>query len=65
MNMQVKVRLLGEDGVLHGEGLVNTDKLANAHVLERNKHVYAFQKMEGSGLAIFKECGPPVFIDEF
>jgi hypothetical protein len=63
--MEVKVRLLGKDNALHGEGLVNTDKLAEAHVVERNGHVYAFQKMEGFGLAIFRECGPAVLLTEF
>jgi hypothetical protein len=61
----ITVRLLGPDNSVHAEGEVEADKLAEAHVVERNTHVYAFQRIEGFRTAVFKECGPAIMITEF
>jgi hypothetical protein len=47
------------------EGGMDTDKLADAHVLVREGRYFAFQRMDGFTRAIFDECTAPVEVTEF
>lgn len=68
---KTKVVLLGEDGVTqHGSGFVDSDKIADTHLIERNGRTYAYHpnpqlREGGHTLAFFRECGPAVLITEF
>lgn len=64
--MEIKLRLVGKDGQFHAEGKVDSDAVYERHLVERNKHVYAYQSASKIGLtAVFVECDPPYAITEF
>lgn len=74
--MMIKVKLVGFDGKeLHGEGMIDSDIISERHLVERNKHVYAYDSFMSNNLrqaasivskfAVFRECTLPYVITEF
>ena len=64
--MRITIRLEGKDGTLHAEGRIDADSIYERHLVERNRHVYAYKHASRMGLtATFVECDPPIVITEF
>lgn len=62
---RVKISLIGADGLLHAEGIVDLAKLLDAHLIERNKRLYYFKPNVRIGNYIFEECSQPYVLTEF
>lgn len=69
MTMKAKIILYADDGVTeHAQGIVNADKYTGLKLVERNKHVYAYDTFrfeDGMLVMLFTETNIPAYISEF
>lgn len=63
--MKITVVLYDGDGLAqHASGKIDSDTIAEAHVLERDGKLYGFMRLDGM-TAHFRECNPPYKVTEF
>lgn len=65
--MQIEVELYGADNVLHAKGVIDSDKIADTHLVKRGGAVYAYQSSPRWPInpVKFVECVKTYDITEF
>ncbi len=60
-----KITLIGTDGSIHAEGIIELANIINCHLVEHNKRLYYFKSPSHISNHIFEECSQPYVITEF